>query len=151
MFVEHSTLVEASISEVEKRFNAIRSGESGDGQVFHADGENIVTRVGPTSALAREVRLDIGPGTIHNTGLVYPIHWVAVNAEAMFPELDADLILTHCGRQQTQVTLKGTYQPPLGAFGRLVDRAVLGRVAEATVAHLMESLAVALSSGPSLS
>lgn len=144
MFVELSTMIDASISDVEKRFNDIRSGLDGD--VIHLDGEDLVARVGPTAALTRDVRLDIGPGTIHNAGLVYPIHWAATSAEAMFPELDADLILTHCGRGQTQVTFKGTYHPPLGAFGRLVDRAVLGRVAEATVANLMESLAAALSS-----
>lgn len=141
-------MIDASISDVEKRFKDLRSGQNGSIDVIRRDENGLVARVGPTPALARDVRLEIGPGTVNNTGLVFPFHWVATSAEAMFPELDADLILTHSGRGHTHVTLKGTYHPPLGAIGRLVDRAGLGRVAEATVTNLLEGLAAALSSRP---
>jgi hypothetical protein len=151
MFVEYSTMVEANISEVEKRFDEIRSGEVTDVKVIHPDGDELVARVGPTSGIARNVKLDIGRGSVQSSGLVYPVHWMPTSAEALFPELTADLTLAHAGRGHTRLTIQGTYQPPLGAIGRLADRAFLGRLAEATVANLMDRLAAALSEQPSTS
>jgi hypothetical protein len=89
--------------------------------------------------------LDIGMAEIHSSGLVSPIHWTAQGAGLLFPELDADLVLSKAGSHGTILKLRGTYQPPLGTLGRIVDRALLGRFAEATVIDWMERLAEALS------
>jgi hypothetical protein len=76
--------------------------------------------------------------------LVYPIHWTATGATMLFPELDADLVLAKRGSKSTSITLRGTYKPPLGPIGKLADRAVLGRVAEATIRNWVDRLASAL-------
>ena len=44
----------------------------------------------------------------------------------------------------TQVAISARYTPPLGALGRAIDRAVLHRVAEATLKDFMDRLRAAL-------
>lgn len=146
MFVEYSTRVEATLSDVEKSLDRVRSSLEEWADTAYREGEQLRARVGPSASIAREVKLDIGGAEIHRSGLVYPIHWTASEAGLLFPELNADLILSKAGSIVTYLTLRGTYRPPLGPLGRLADRVVLGRVADATIADWMERLATALSS-----
>lgn len=150
MFVECTTRVEASLSQVEKSLDRVRANLEEWADIAYREGEQLRARVGPTAAIAREVSMKIGIAEIHRTGLVYPIQWKASDAGLLFPELNADLILSKAGSNVTYVTLRGTYQPPMGPFGRLVDRAVLGRVADATVADWVERLGSELSSQSSV-
>ena len=145
MFVEYSTEVDASLSQVEKSLDQVRAHVEEWADIAYREGEQLRARVGPSETIAREVKLTIGIAEIHRSGLVYPIHWTASGASLLFPELEADLILSQTSSHSTTLTLRGTYQPPMGALGRLADRAVLGRVADATVADWMERLAVAVS------
>lgn len=146
MFVEYATTVDAGLPTVEKRLDALRSELAGWAEFAYRDGEHLRTKVGPSSSLAREVQLDIGIAEIHSMGLVYPVHWTAPGAGVLFPEMKAELILSKAGARQTRLTLRGNYEPPLGAVGRLADRAGLHRVAEATVSDWADRLAAALSS-----
>jgi len=149
VFVQHVTEVECGLADVEKNIDLVR-GSMGDwADIAYREGERLRARVGPNQKLARAVDLKIGVAEIHASGLVYPIQWTAADATVLFPELNAELILTKNGPHRTVLTLKGNYQPPLGALGRLADRAGLGRVAEATVRDWMSRLADALSSAPS--
>ncbi len=145
MFVEYSTKIEAGLANVEKGLDRVRGNLEEWAEIAYRDGEQLRAKVGPTGSLAREVNMDIGVAEIHSSGLVYPLRWTANGSTFLFPELNADLILSNEGPHRTALTLKGTYQPPLGPLGRLVDRAVLGRVAEATVRDWMDRLATALS------
>ncbi len=141
------TEVDAGLSTVEKRLDALRSELPELADLAYRDGEHLRTKVGPSSSVAREVQLDIGVAEIHSVGLVYPVHWTATGATLLFPEMKADMILSKAGHGQTKLTFRGNYQPPLGAVGRLADRAGLRHVAEATVANWVDRLAAALSSG----
>lgn len=144
MFVEYTTTVAASLAAVEKSLDRVRANLEEWADIAYREGEALTARVGPTPAVARRVRLQIGVAEIHAGGLAYPIHWTVSGAASLFPELEADLWLTNLGSHKTRLTLKGTYQPPLGPLGRLADRALLGRVAEATIADWMERLAAAV-------
>jgi hypothetical protein len=145
VFVEYSTKVDAGLAQVEKELDQIRANLQDWADIAYREGEQLRARVGPSDSLAREVNLEIGVAEIHSSGLVYPIHWTATGATLLFPELRADLVLSKDGSTRTALTLKGTYQPPLGMLGRIADRAGLGRVAEATVRHWIDRLALALS------
>jgi hypothetical protein len=145
MFIEHSTKVDVGLAEVENTIEMMRSEFESWADVAYREGEQLRSRVGPTPALAREVKLVIGMAEIQSSGLVYPVHWTAQSASLLFPELDADLILSKIDRHRTSLTLKGTYRPPLGPLGRLADRAVLRHLAEATISNWMGRLAAALS------
>ncbi len=146
MFVEVSANVHSGLAEVENALDRVRASLEEWADVVYREGEQLRARVGPTQTLARTVTLEIGVAEIHSYGLSYPIHWEATDASLLFPELSADLILSNLGRGETKLTLRGIYQPPLGALGRIADRAGLRRVAEATVRSWMDRLAAALSS-----
>ena len=144
MFVQYATEVDAGLADVENNLDRVRASLAEWADIAYRDGEKLRAKVGPSDRVARKVELDIGMAEIHSSGLVYPIHWTAVGATLLFPELTADLILTKSGADRTVLTLKGNYQPPLGPLGRLADRAGLSHVAEATVRDWMDRLTEAL-------
>jgi hypothetical protein len=78
-------------------------------------------------------------------GLVYPVNWTAAGAKSLFPRLTANLVLSHVGKARTKLSLQGTYEPPLGAVGRAIDRTLLRNVAEATVQDWVDRIAAAVS------
>lgn len=145
MFVECLVEVEAGLADVEKGLDRLRSDMEDWADAAYRQGEELRARVGPGGGLAKNVGLEIGLAEIHALGLVYPIKWTATGATLLFPELNADLVLSKKGPQRTTLRLRGTYQPPLGAVGRMADRAGLGRVAEATVQDWLERLGSSLS------
>ena len=145
MFVHYSTHVSVGLPEVEKRLDLVRSDLEEWADIAYREGEELRSRVGPIDALAKSVSLVIGLAEIHRSGLVYPIRWTAIGGAALFPELNADLALSQMGPTMTSLALDGTYEPPLGMVGRVADRVVLGRVAEATVRNWVDRLAEAVS------
>ncbi|MDP9145248.1 MAG: hypothetical protein M3N43_11225 [Actinomycetota bacterium] len=148
MFVGYHTFVSLPMAEVENRLDELRSDLKSWAGIAYRDGEELRTRVGPSEGrLAKEVRLEIGMAEIHRAGLVYPISWSATGAEILFPKLSADLTISHVGSHQTRITLEGTYETPLGSLGRVVDRVVLRKIADATVKAWVDRLADALTSG----
>ncbi len=152
MFVGYHTHVSLPLAEVENRLDELRSDLGSWADIAYRDGEELRARVGPGGgSLAKEVRLEIGAAEIHRAGLVYPISWSATGAGILFPKLSADLTISHVGSHQTKIGLEGTYEPPLGSLGRVVDRVVLRRVADSTVKAWVDRLADALSSGQPVS
>lgn len=149
MFVHYFTQVPVNISLVEHRLDRLRDNLEEWADVAYREGEELRAKVGPSvDGYAKEVRLTIGTAEIHRTGLVYPITWTAIGAEALFPRLNAELILSHVGQDRTKLSFEGTYEPPLGPLGRAVDRAILGRVAETTVQNWVDQLASAVAAEP---
>ena len=53
--------------------------------------------------------------------------------ETLLPKLEADLEVGALGPARTQLAIGVRYRPPLGRLGRVADRVLLHRVAEATV------------------
>ena len=114
--------------------------------VAYREGEQLRAKVSPwEDGFAKEVAIDMGMAEIHAFGLVYPFKWTATGAGILFPELKADLMLAHVGPSLTRLTVQGTYEPPLGVVGRVADRAVLGRFADATIRNWLDRLAESLS------
>lgn len=146
MFVGYHTYVPLPMAEVQKRLGELHSHFGSWADIAYRDGEELRARVGPSPGnLAKEVRLEIGSAEIHHAGLVYPISWSATGAGILFPRLTADLTVSHVGSNQTKISLEGTYEPPLGSLGRVVDRVLLRRVADSTVKAWIDRLADALS------
>lgn len=144
MFVESVTEIEAPLPSVERRLKKLISQTDGaDGVIYHSDGV-LRARVGP-KGVTRQVALEVWGPEVHWYGVVYPFRWRAVGATKLFPELNADLVLSKDGPDRTKLTLRGTYEPPLGSVGRMADRALLSRVAEATVTDWVARLVAAVS------
>jgi hypothetical protein len=109
-----------------------------------------VIRVGPFGEMPGVSKLVqvrfIGPVERGGTTTVW-LRWEATGAAGgLFPALEADLILAAKGHGETQVTLNGYYRPPFGRLGAGLDRAVMHRVASATIRALLHSVAGALAS-----
>lgn len=152
MFIHYFTHVPLDLGTVEARIDQLRHQAEEWGSVAYREGEELRARVGPNvQQLAKTVRLELGIPEIRNTGLIYPLRWTAVGAEALFPTLTGSLILTHLGRDKTKLSLEGTYQPPMGWLGKIADRALLKNVAEATVQDWVDRVAEAVSASIQLS
>jgi hypothetical protein len=152
MFVQYYTHVDVPLSTVEARIDEIRAHLDDWAGVAYRDGEELFAEVGPGGGkYAKKVRLDIGIAEIRRAGVVYPVSWTAVGGERLFPSLTADLIVSHMGRDRTKLSLQGTYTPPLGVIGRVVDRTVLKNVAESTIQDWVDRVAAAVSSTQSVS
>jgi hypothetical protein len=58
--------------------------------------------------------------------------------------MKAELSLYRLGKDETQLELCGTYEPPLGALGKVLDALVMHRVAEASVHRFLAEVAALL-------
>lgn len=67
-----------------------------------------------------------------------PMSWRATGPRRLFPSLEADLEVAALGAMRTQISISARYRPPMGPLGRALDRAMLHRVAEATVKDFLD-------------
>jgi len=76
------------------------------------------------------------------------LRWEAAGiGDALFPVLDADLTLVRAG-EGTVLAVAGVYRPPLGPLGEVLDRAILHRVAAATIRSFLAQVAAQLAEQP---
>jgi hypothetical protein len=66
--------------------------------------------------------------------------WEATRAPSFFPVMRAELSFCPLTSTETQLEIEGTYRPPLGAVGNVVDAALGHRVAEATVHRFLDDI-----------
>lgn len=145
MFVHYFTHVPLHVSDVEKRLDRVRNNLAEMADVAYREGEELRAKVGPwVDGFAKEVEMTLGTAEIHRTGIAYPITWIATGAEILFPKLNAELLLAHVGQNMTRIAIEGTYEVPMGFVGKIADRAVLGRYADAAVRNWLDRLAEAL-------
>jgi hypothetical protein len=146
MFVYYFVYVDRPFREVEKelldRFEELGAWAS----AAYRDGEQIRARlaVNKTPLLAKEVSLQVGEPIRAHAHTTVPLMWDATGSSSLFPRMLADLIVAPLGASRAQLTFRGSYDPPLGAVGEALDRAVLHRVAEASVKGFMDRIAEAL-------
>lgn len=92
----------------------------------------------------RDVVIEVGefePRGIRRS--VVPLHWRAERGRFLFPELNAELEVSAITIDPplTQLTVSGTYEPPLGLLGAGADRLVLHRIAEASMHRFTNEVA----------
>lgn len=86
----------------------------------------------------RQVQIEVGHSYTIPAKTMLPIAWRATGGERAFPQLDADIEIAALGANRTQLSISARYRPPLGALGRALDKALLHRVAEATVKDFLD-------------
>jgi hypothetical protein len=94
--------------------------------------------------VAREVAITVGSPVRAGTKTVIPLRWVPSGVAGLFPSLDADLEIAPLGPDRTQLAMSARYAPPLKVVGRVIDRVVLFRVAEATLKDFLDGVGLAL-------
>jgi hypothetical protein len=94
--------------------------------------------------VARQVTLELG-APVHMAGkTVLPLRWTPTGASGLFPALEADLEVAPLASNRTQLAMSARYVPPFGPIGKAIDRAVLYRVAEATLKDFLDRVGDAL-------
>ena len=104
-------------------------------------GERLLAEVGfavEARRIGLEVEIALGEPYRLESRTLLPMTWRAAGPERLFPQLDADLEIAALGPQRTQLAISARYRPPLGALGRVLDRALLHRVAEATIKDFLD-------------
>jgi hypothetical protein len=121
---------------------------SGVAEQANRRGDDLLSDVGfgDRGRTARTVTIELGSAVRMRTKTLIPLHWSAVGRPELFPALDADLEIAPLG-DGTQLALSARYAPPLGAVGRAIDRALLSRVAEATIKDFLDRVAEAIGAG----
>jgi hypothetical protein len=106
-------------------------------------GDVLLAEVGFGEAvrIKRAVVVELGSPVRSGSKTVFPLRWAASGPVGLFPALDADLEVAPLGSGRTQLAMSARYVPPFGALGRVVDRAVLSRVAEATLKDFLDRVA----------
>jgi hypothetical protein len=114
-------------------------------QAAYGDGATGIARVGPPGVwpgLSKLVTIHVGDLAASPGSARLPLRWEATGpGSGMFPALDADIIVIPDGEHGTVLTLTGVYRPPLGMVGAMLDRAILSRVATATIRDFIGRLA----------
>jgi len=109
-------------------------------------GERLLADVGfgDRSRLDRNVAIDLATPIRMPSKMILPLKWTATRSSRLFPSLEADLEVAPLGRLRTQLAMSARYVPPFGALGKAIDRALLHRVAEATLKDFLDRVAAAL-------
>jgi hypothetical protein len=106
-----------------------------------------LTRVG-VAGVSKLVRVQARVLSWTDISAGMALRWEAIGpGGGLFPVLDADLTLTPAGAS-TMLTLAGAYRPPLGPLGQALDRAILNRVAVATIRNFLLEVAAQLDDHP---
>ena len=106
-------------------------------------GEALLAEVGFGDGIRveKKVAIEFGTPMRLSSRTVLPLTWRAAGGPGLFPSLDADLEVASLGAGTTQLSMSARYMPPMGAVGRAIDRAVLHRIAEATVKDFVDRVA----------
>ena len=107
-------------------------------------GQRLLTEVGfPMDGhrIVKKVLITMGDAVRSPARTWIPISWEATGPSGLFPVLDGELEIARLGAERTQVAFSARYRPPLGLIGRTVDRALLSRVAEATIKDFVDRIA----------
>jgi hypothetical protein len=107
-------------------------------------GWELTLRVGPfggVRGLSRLVRVRTLEPVHRGERMTVALRWEATGATGdLFPVLDAELILSSAGEGRSRLELLGSYRPPWGRAGVVVDKMIMGRVAEATIGSLLDDM-----------
>jgi hypothetical protein len=150
MFAAHEVTLDAPIDVASARLTQLFDGGSlrGLSDAAYDGGLETLLRVGPfgeRSWLSRLVRVRTLPPVRRDETVTMALRWEATGVTGeLFPALDAEFILSPEGENCSRLRLVGSYRPPFGRAGEVLDRAIMTQVAEATIRSLLERSAAAL-------
>jgi hypothetical protein len=111
-------------------------------------GERMLVEVGLQVGghpLTRPVGLEVGDLVATKRVASLPVWLQADEPAGLVPSFAGSLDAAWLGQGRTHLALALQYEPPLGAVGRVADRALLHRVAETMAQRLLHSVAERLS------
>ncbi len=147
MFAQHVVLLPYSFGAVERVLSD--TGHPWTARLDGAGGAELLARVGVKVAgvpVYRHVKLELGQPQVRIgvNRMLMPVSWHTSGGPPLFPVLEGHIEVEGASAEQTTISLKANYAPPLGGLGRIVDRTLLRGLAQATVKDFVERLAEAL-------
>ena len=136
MFAEASVTLAFPLDRVERELTD--PGQQWAASLDGVGGADLLAAVGVRLGaipVYKHVRLTLGSPIVHiRPGrTVLPISWQAAGGPPLFPRMDGSLEVESVDASATRLTLKASYDPPLGRLGELVDRTLLNRLAAGTM------------------
>ncbi len=152
MFIKYYTQLERAFPELASAFTAQELSLNEWATDAYRDGERLTARIGlgavEAPLVAKTVEFHLKERYASADRVSLSISWTATGPTALFPRMDADLMIQPLGPDLTQLSFQGSYTPPFGVAGVLLDRWVLHRVAEASVKNLVDHVAKVLGTAP---
>lgn len=130
MYVEACTRLELPFEEARGRLLSVRP-ETGRRMVAPVAGLPI----------GKEVEVDLDRPVEGDGVVCLSLRWRPTWPAGAFPSFDGELELARLADGSAELWLLGRYEPPLGAVGRVLDRAVLHVVANDAMRQVLESMA----------
>jgi hypothetical protein len=147
MFVQYFGLVSRPFADVSYDLLAMRSGLSRSAGVAYRHGEALMATLSGPGMVAKTVTLEMGEPIHRSDSTAVPLSWWATGTPGLFPTMEAELAVAAMGPDLTQVTFQGTYKPPLGIVGQVLDRTLLHRFAESSVKDFVDRVISDLDQG----
>jgi hypothetical protein len=137
MLIQDFVQIDRDYDEIKARVRADPRGLiAASAGAAYRQGERLSLRLTPllgVPRLGKTIDVDLAEPYEREDRLVIPMHWWAPGATRLFPHLDGDLEFAPLGSKTSQITLMGSYDPPLGFVGRRADVLLLHHVAEASI------------------
>jgi hypothetical protein len=97
--------------------------------------------------VGKEITIDVGtpvenpatPGRQPSTRI--PIEWEAASRPGLFPLMRGELVIYPITATETQLDFGGTYEPPMGPLGGVLDAVVGHRIADASIHRFLADVA----------
>ena len=89
----------------------------------------------------KRVEVEVEPPLRVPGRTVVPLRWSTGAEHSPLPSMEGDLELAPFGPGASHLAMSGRYTPPYGTVGEALDRALLHRVAEATVRDFVQRVA----------
>jgi hypothetical protein len=115
-----------------------------------AAGEQLAVKVGPLrwpAVLAKTVEINLGPIRTHGDALLIGFAWRARGGLSLLPRLEADIEIAPLGPSQSEIVLRGRYEPPGGTIGEKIDELLLHRLADSTIRSFLRAVCSELENG----
>lgn len=97
--------------------------------------------------LSKDIKIVVSPsreekrgGTDFSRITHVPLEWQAAESPGLFPAMKGELSVFPLSFSETQVELRGQYEPPMGILGSALDAVVGHRIAEASVHRFIHSV-----------
>ena len=154
MFIGAEARLDVGFSAAQARLaNLVRNGllrqASDDAYQELATGLAWVGPLGAMPGMSKLVAAQFSDLAIREDSATGAMRWEATGpGGVLFPALDADIKLTAAGEHSTVLAVLGGFRPPLGSLGAGLDRAILHRVAAATVRAFLKRIADAIAHPP---
>ncbi|HEY5889808.1 MAG TPA: hypothetical protein VIW94_03785 [Acidimicrobiia bacterium] len=148
MLIQHEVAVNLPIGSLEAVVLDRFADAESLGTPVYRKGEELRSKIGLDGPIAKEVVLSLGHPKITNSGLAIPVTWRATGAGLLFPRLTGEIEISRGSVDKSRMRIQASYDPPFGWIGDVLDRLLLERIAQITVADWLERVAASLESAP---